>query len=463
MYKILLPIALTACLGSEIKSNVPKTLEEKKVVISVLLKPFKNLALNYTNDFFTPKTLLFGNKSDKDTVILKSVSITQKTLFSFLSAFYITQTKTFKRFDHEFYLYPGVDSLFLGVTDSSDIYIQRSSGGSVQFQDQYTQFPESSLESPLQKIENIHPEKTLAQNEAIFNSNKNKIDAGFQSGKITENIQQELLQHNKLNYFFTSLVPAARHIGNNKSMEKTYTPVLNEIIKASIHFLVLQKGYTDPEISQLLDLDSVYNKSALFYAHIVSRLVEYPEKKSPPFNKTLESLKTTYYYSANKAALDSIFGNFSLKTDINTLRNFSLIDRKGNKLTMKQVLDQNIGKTIFVDFWASWCAPCKAEMKILRQLRKKITTPSIVFLCISLDEDDKINAWLSSEKAEGIDPAYSYKSAGGFVNDFLKLYEVSNIPRYMIINSAGELVNENFERPSDPNFVKKLMKLQANP
>jgi hypothetical protein len=51
---------------------------------------------------------------------------------------------------------------------------------------------------------------------------------------------------------------------------------------------------------------------------------------------------------------------------------------------------------------------------------------------------------------------FHFKAVGGFENEFCKYFKITEIPRYMLVNSSGELIDENFYRPSDTLFIKYL-------
>jgi thiol-disulfide isomerase/thioredoxin len=63
--------------------------------------------------------------------------------------------------------------------------------------------------------------------------------------------------------------------------------------------------------------------------------------------------------------------------------NFSLIDQTGKTLDVKSLK----GKVIFLNFWATWCPPCIAEMPDVNELYSRMDSKKVEFLMISVDED----------------------------------------------------------------------------
>ncbi|MGW8121131.1 TlpA family protein disulfide reductase [Roseivirga echinicomitans] len=120
-------------------------------------------------------------------------------------------------------------------------------------------------------------------------------------------------------------------------------------------------------------------------------------------------------------------------------------DRSLNML--KEFLSENKGRIVYVDFWASWCAPCIKEMPASRRLRKDYENAPVTFLYLSIDKDyDAWNKSNTEQKLRGYPNSYMIvnKDQSSFLSDL----ELSSIPRYLIFDKQGRLVDENAPRPS---------------
>ena len=136
-------------------------------------------------------------------------------------------------------------------------------------------------------------------------------------------------------------------------------------------------------------------------------------------------------------------------------RGFEILDTKGRNLS----LDQFKGQVVYVDFWASWCGPCRQQFPYSRTMKEKLSDKQkkkIVFLYISID--DKIENWKKAIDDLKIDGEHGI-SPGGWSSEVCRKYGISSIPRYMIIGRDGKIIDENAPRPSDPDLLQRLIKL----
>ncbi|PZX55706.1 thiol-disulfide isomerase/thioredoxin [Algoriphagus chordae] len=112
-------------------------------------------------------------------------------------------------------------------------------------------------------------------------------------------------------------------------------------------------------------------------------------------------------------------------------------DYRGNFLTFdgEQInLESYRGKTLFINLWASWCGPCRAEMPHISELYKSVQDqPDLEFLMIGIDNDIK----KSEGFIEGKSWAFPTAHASYGLNQSL---QSESIPTTMVVNSAGKIV-----------------------
>ena len=117
------------------------------------------------------------------------------------------------------------------------------------------------------------------------------------------------------------------------------------------------------------------------------------------------------------------------------------------------------GKVVYIDFWASWCGPCRQQFPFSKKMHDALTEKQrkkIVFLYISIDDNEDV--WIKSIKDLDIQGTHTI-SKGGWKSEACKKFQISSIPRYMIMDAQGIIVDDNAPRPSDSELLQRLIKL----
>ena len=123
-----------------------------------------------------------------------------------------------------------------------------------------------------------------------------------------------------------------------------------------------------------------------------------------------------------------------------------------NELTFEEVLSNHSGKVVLVDFWASWCAPCRKEMPFLNDLKSKFDKTKFKIIEISIDTD--YSAWVRASKIENLsNEADSYIISGWAKSNLYKNYKIQSIPRYLVFGKDGKIIDDNAPRPSESQLA----------
>ena len=114
------------------------------------------------------------------------------------------------------------------------------------------------------------------------------------------------------------------------------------------------------------------------------------------------------------------------------------------------VLDSD--KPVLVDFWATWCGPCRAEIPSLKQVEKQYQGRNIEFISISIDDQKDHAKWkrmIIDEKLGGI----QLFADNSWESKFIKDYMIQGIPGFILIDPSGNIVNSNAPRPSNKDLI----------
>ena len=124
---------------------------------------------------------------------------------------------------------------------------------------------------------------------------------------------------------------------------------------------------------------------------------------------------------------------------------FSLKDLQGKEWTLKSLR----GKVVLVNFWATWCPPCRKEMPDLDALYRRFQNDGFVVLAISDEDEPKVKQFLAARDITYpilLDP-------GRKVNE---LFQVDGIPKSFVYDREGKLVTESIDMRTQRQFLEML-------
>ncbi|MFT5261904.1 MAG: thiol-disulfide isomerase/thioredoxin [Polaribacter sp.] len=130
---------------------------------------------------------------------------------------------------------------------------------------------------------------------------------------------------------------------------------------------------------------------------------------------------------------------------------FNFVDRNGKEVQLADLK----GKNVYIDVWATWCGPCKAEIPSLKALEKEYHNKNIEFVSISIDKQkdaDKWKAMIEEKDLKGV----QLMADKDWKSDFVQGYGIKGIPRFIMVDDKGLIVSADAARPSDDENVKKL-------
>ncbi len=114
------------------------------------------------------------------------------------------------------------------------------------------------------------------------------------------------------------------------------------------------------------------------------------------------------------------------------------------------------GKNLYIDLWATWCGPCLMEGPYLEKLKKDYEGKNIEIVSIDVfDDKARWEKMVKSGKLSGVQLIIPDRDA-----DFLLLYNVTSIPRFIFIDKNGNIIDNNAPRPSSPqirNLIDKYL------
>ncbi len=162
----------------------------------------------------------------------------------------------------------------------------------------------------------------------------------------------------------------------------------------------------------------------------------------------------------------NIQSSYSVQSLIETLiiKERTAIGSKATDFTLTDISGKNIslssyqGKYVLVDFWASWCGPCRTENPNLVDLYNKYNDDSFTVLSISLDKLSDKQKWLDAIEEDGL-LWNNVSDLLGFESPVAKLYGVTSIPFNFLIDPDGIIIEKNLRGHRTEEKIKKHLNL----
>jgi peroxiredoxin len=125
--------------------------------------------------------------------------------------------------------------------------------------------------------------------------------------------------------------------------------------------------------------------------------------------------------------------------------NFTLADLQGHQWTLRALK----GNIVLVNFWATWCPPCRKEMPDLEALYKRFHDRGLLVLAISDEDEAKVRGYISEKGYTYpvlLDPSHTANEAMG----------VEGIPKSFVYDRAGRLVAQAIDMRTQTQFLAML-------
>ncbi|MEZ7499555.1 TlpA disulfide reductase family protein [Flavobacterium sp. Arc3] len=176
-------------------------------------------------------------------------------------------------------------------------------------------------------------------------------------------------------------------------------------------------------------------------------------------NANYEKIYQEYLSTTNnpklKENLTILYNNIKALEIGNPSPKFDYENQKGGKTSLESLK----GKYVYIDVWATWCGPCLQEVPALQKVEEQYHGKNIEFVSISIDNVKDRVKWsnlVNTKQLGGIQLLADKE----WDSKFIKEYEIQGIPRFILIDPNGNIVNSNAPRPSDTSLIDLFNELK---
>lgn len=229
---------------------------------------------------------------------------------------------------------------------------------------------------------------------------------------------------------------------------KLYNEAMEAKDQVKAHYYDSLTNTIDQEREQFSKKYAMENNKSFISPYIVYR--NSWSYSMDDLEKSLDNFDTTLSHSLYTGFLKAYLATLKRVAVGQRFVPFSMADSSGVPVALASLVGQNY---LLVDFWASWCAPCRQENPNVVALYKLYHDKGFDILGVSFDTDR--NRWLKAIKDDGL-TWYHVSDLTGWENKAGKLYGIRSIPSNMLIDPSGVIIAKNI---MGENLKQKLEEL----
>lgn len=194
------------------------------------------------------------------------------------------------------------------------------------------------------------------------------------------------------------------------------------------------------------------NSNSIFGLMLISEMVQRKEIDATQASEILDALPPKAASSQLAANLKSNIENMK-RADVGGMApDFSAPTPEGNMLSLKETL----GKYTIIDFWASWCKPCRRENPNVVRVYNKYHDKGLNIISVSLDRNNQKDRWVKAIEDDKMD-WYHVSNLKFWQDPIAQMYNVRSIPATFLLDENGKIIAKNLRGAALESKIASLL------
>lgn len=242
---------------------------------------------------------------------------------------------------------------------------------------------------------------------------------------------------------------------------KYYTDSLNKIFQAAqaknLHFALMeefQQLYSTAKIKEEKYVLKYILKNPTQFSNLIAVQSLNKDRNKEVYLMVDSNLMATYPNSDDVLKFNSIIKQMYSQVIGQKAPNFNLLDINNKPVSLSDFE----GKYVLLDFWATWCRPCIAEIPTLKKIKKELGSDNfeIVSICIDRNNDGSISTWKTINDKYETNWVQLYDADGMAT---AKNYNIKQFPTLLIVGPDGNILDagEHIRGENTLTLLKKFM------
>lgn len=194
------------------------------------------------------------------------------------------------------------------------------------------------------------------------------------------------------------------------------------------------------------------NPNSLFAVLLLTEMVSRKEVTAADATDFTNNLSPKVAATTNATSLKSMIANMK-KADVGSeAPNFTAPTPEGEMLSLNEVL----GKYTIIDFWASWCKPCRRENPNVVKVYQEYHDKGLNIISVSLDKAGQKNRWIKAIQDDQMD-WHHVSNLKGWSDPIAKTYSVRSIPATFLLDEEGNIIAKNLRGDALDTKIASLL------